>query len=177
MQFLWIKKKSVSDWDSSISVDAASVSPSVVRNTVSCGECVEGIIGAGCPPLPQAALVSVRHFFGLLGNSAKNMVWKAHHNTDWTESVQVLVSYRQEFKVDMRKWISTKTVGSSFHLHCMNNTSMFSTTHQHHCVGHCRQNVRRLKQVLVSPTCWVTFQEQHLCVRKKYNKKNTSNRV
>lgn len=37
------KKKSVSDWDSSISVDAASVPPpppSVARNTVSCGECV-----------------------------------------------------------------------------------------------------------------------------------------
>lgn len=125
-------------------MDAVSVSPSVVRNTVSCGERVRELTGRVAHP--QAAHVSMRHFLGLLGNSAKNIVRKAHHNTDWTESVQVLVFYRQEFKVNMRKLIITQTVGSIFHLHCMNITSIFSTTHQHHCAGHCRQYVRRLKR-------------------------------
>lgn len=95
---------------------------------------------------------------------------KAHHNTDWTESVQVLVSYRQEFKVNIRKLIITQTAGSIFHLHCMNITSMFSTTHQHHCAGHGRQYVRRLKRKW-GRFWWVRpvgrrFRSNNLCVRK-----------
>lgn len=159
-------------------MDAASVSPSVVRNTVSCGERVRELTGRVAHP--QAAHVSMRHFLGLLGNSAKNIVRKAHHNTDWTESVQVLVFYRQEFKVNMRKLIITQTVGSIFHLHCMNITSIFSTTHQHHCAGHCRQYVRRLKRKRgrfwwVRPAGWRL--RSNTFVYENIQRKKTSNRA
>lgn len=50
--------------------------PSVIRNTVSCGECVGELMAQVAHP-QTARHVSARHFLGLLGNSAKNMVKKS----------------------------------------------------------------------------------------------------
>lgn len=98
-----------------------------------------GINGASCPPASCVSCVTRDTSSDCLGKIGRE-TWseKAHHNTDWTESEKVLVS--EEFKVNMRKLISTQTVGSIFALTTYEYTRMSSTTHQHHCVGHCCQN-------------------------------------